>query len=133
MSSAALDKAKADFDAAAANRAAAGASQSHAIIVSPMTGIVARRLAELGDMTTPGKPLFVIYEPGSLRVTASVPQYRLKTMRSIKVARVEFPELGRLLIHPPMSRRSVSPCHRWRKQRRACLRASTSSPVRPRD
>lgn len=55
---------------AAANRAAAGASQSHAIIVSPMTGIVARRLAELGDMTTPGKPLFVIYEPGSLRVTA---------------------------------------------------------------
>lgn len=95
MSSAALDKAKADFDAAAANRAAAGASQSHAIIVSPMTGIVARRLAELGDMTTPGKPLFVIYEPGSLRVTASVPQYRLKTMRSIKVARVEFPELGK--------------------------------------
>ncbi|MBL8421042.1 MAG: efflux RND transporter periplasmic adaptor subunit [Dechloromonas sp.] len=95
MSSAALDKAKADFDSAAATRAAAGASQSHAIIVSPMTGIVARRLAELGDMATPGKPLFVIYEPGSLRVTASVPQYRLKTMRSVKAARVEFPELGK--------------------------------------
>lgn len=95
VSPAALDKARADFDAAAANRAAAGASQSHASIVSPINGIVARRHAEAGDMATPGKPLFTIYEPGGLRVTASVPQYRLKDMRSVKTARVEFPELGK--------------------------------------
>jgi len=95
LSPAAVDKAKADFDAAAANRAAAGASQSHATIVSPINGIVARRHAELGDMATPGKPLFTIYEPGGLRVTASVPQYRLKEMRNVKTARVEFPELGK--------------------------------------
>jgi len=95
MSSAALDKARADLDSAAANRSAAGASQSHAAIVSPMNGVVARRLTELGDMATPGKPLFLIYEPGSLRVTASVPQYRLAEMRGVKAARVEFPELGK--------------------------------------
>lgn len=95
MSPAALDKARADLDAASANRAAAGASQSHASIVSPISGIVARRHAEMGDMATPGKPLFTIYEPGSLRVTASVPQYRLKEMRTVKAARVEFPELGK--------------------------------------
>lgn len=95
VSPAALDKARADFDAAAANRAAAGASQSHASIVSPINGIVARRHAEAGDMATPGKPLFTIYEPGGLRVTASVPQYRLKDMRNVKTARVEFPELGK--------------------------------------
>jgi len=95
LSAAALDKAKADFDAASANRAAAGASQSHASIVSPINGIVARRHAELGDMATPGKPLFTIYEPGGLRVTASVPQYRLKEIRSVRTARVEFPELGK--------------------------------------
>ena len=94
MSSAALDKAKADLDSAAANRSAASASQSHAAIVSPMNGVVARRLTELGDMATPGKALFLIYEPGSLRVTASVPQYRLAEMRGVKTARVEFPELG---------------------------------------
>jgi len=46
-------------------------------------------------MATPGKPLFTIYEPGSLRVTASIPQYRLNDMRSVKTARVEFPELGK--------------------------------------
>jgi RND family efflux transporter MFP subunit len=95
MSAAALDKAKADFDAAAANRSAAGASQSHATIVAPMTGIVARRHAELGDMAMPGSPLFTIYQPGSLRVTASIPQYRLKEMRGVATARVEFPELGK--------------------------------------
>jgi len=95
MSAAALDKAKADFDAAAANRSAAGASQSHATIVAPMTGIVARRHAELGDMAMPGTPLFTIYQPGSLRVTASIPQYRLKEMRGVTTARVEFPELGK--------------------------------------
>jgi RND family efflux transporter MFP subunit len=95
MSSAALDKTKADFDSAAANRSASNASQSHAAIVSPMNGVVARRLTELGDMATPGKPLFLIYEPGSLRVTASVPQYRLAEMRGVKAARVEFPELGK--------------------------------------
>lgn len=95
MSSAALDKAKADLDAAAANRAAAGAGQSYATIVAPMTGIIARRHAEMGDMATPGKPLFTIYQPGTLRVTASIPQYRLKAMRDVKTARVEFPELGK--------------------------------------
>ncbi len=95
MSAAALDKAKADFDAAAANRAAAGASQSHATILAPITGIVARRHAELGDMAMPGTPLFTIYQPGGLRVTASIPQYRLKDMRAVKTARVEFPESGK--------------------------------------
>ena len=95
MSAAALDKAKADYDAATANRAAAGASESHATIVAPLAGVVARRHAELGDMATPGKPLFTIYEPGGLRVTASIPQYRLNDMRKVTTARVEFPELGK--------------------------------------
>ena len=95
MSAAALDKAKADYDAATANRAAAGASESHATIVAPLTGVIARRHAELGDMATPGKPLFTLYEPGGLRVTASIPQYRLNDMRAVKTARVEFPELDK--------------------------------------
>jgi RND family efflux transporter MFP subunit len=95
VSQAAVDKAKTDLDAAAANRAAAGAGQSHATIVAPLTGIVARRHAELGDMATPGKPLFTIYEPGGLRVTASIPQYRLNDLRKVTTARVEFPELGK--------------------------------------
>lgn len=95
VSQAALDKAKADFDAAAAQRAAAGASQSHANIVAPMNGVIARRHAEAGDMAMPGSPLFTLYQPGEMRVTASIPQYRLPDMRGITQARVEFPELGK--------------------------------------
>lgn len=95
MSPAALDKARADFEAAAANRAAAGAGQSHATIVAPIAGIVARRHAELGDMAMPGAPLFTIYQPGGLRVTASIPQYRLQQLRGVTTAKVEFPELGK--------------------------------------
>ena len=95
VSQAALDKVRADFDAAAANRNAAGASQSHATIVAPMAGIVARRHAEAGNMAMPGTPLFTIYQPGSLRVTASVPQHRLSAMRGVALAKVEFPELGK--------------------------------------
>jgi RND family efflux transporter MFP subunit len=95
MSQAALDKAKADFDAASANRSATGASQSHSRIVSPITGIVARRHADAGDMATPGKPLFTIYQPSNLRAVASIPQSRLKDIRGTKKAKVEFPELGK--------------------------------------
>lgn len=95
MSAAALDKAKADFDAASASRAAAGASRSHATIVAPIAGIVARRHAELGDMAMPGTPLFTLYQPGGLRVMASIPQYRLGEMRDVRTARVEFPEFGK--------------------------------------
>ena len=103
LSQAAVDRARADFDAASANRAAAGASQSHATIVAPISGIVARRHAELGDMVTPGRPLFTIYEPGALRVTASVPQYRLQEMRNVKTARVEFPELDKWVVATAVS------------------------------
>ena len=95
MSPAALDKARADFDAAAANRAAAGVTQGHATIVAPMDGIIARRHAEAGDMAMPGSPMFTLYQPGDLRVTAAVPQYRLKALREVKAARVEFTELGK--------------------------------------
>lgn len=95
VSQAAVDKAKAELDAAAANRSAAAAGQSHGVIVAPITGVVARRHTELGEMASPGKPLFTLYEPGGLRVTASVPQYRLADMRTIKGTKVEFPELGK--------------------------------------
>lgn len=95
VSAAAVDRAKAEFDAAAANRSAAAAGQSHAAILAPISGIVARRHTELGEMAAMGKPLFTLYEPGGMRVTASVPQYRLAQMRGIKGAKVEFPELNK--------------------------------------
>lgn len=95
LSQAALDKAKADLDAAQAGAAGAGAGQSRGTITSPLTGLVAKRLTELGEMAALGRPLVTVYDPAGLRVTVDVPQYRLSQLRQVKSAQVEFPELGK--------------------------------------
>ncbi len=94
ISQAALDKAKADFEAAQATTGQASVGLGHATITAPMSGVVALRLIENGEMASPGKPLLTLYEPKGLRVTASVPQNRLSQMRQVTQARIEFPETG---------------------------------------
>jgi RND family efflux transporter MFP subunit len=94
ISSAALDKAEADFKTAQAAAGASGANYSHANITAPMSGIVAQRLTELGEMATPGKPLITVYEPKGLRVIASIPQYKFAEIKKGLKARLEFPETG---------------------------------------
>ena len=95
ISQAALDKAQADLDTADAAYRQAQVTVGHATVRSPLTGVVAQRLGELGEMASPGKPLLLIYDPAELRVTASVPQHRLTQLRASRQARVEFPELGK--------------------------------------
>jgi len=94
VSGAALDKAEADYKAAQATAGASGATVSHAAVTAPMAGIVAQRQTELGEMATPGKPLITIYDPKSLRVIASIPQYKLADVKHSAKARLEFPETG---------------------------------------
>lgn len=95
MSQAALDKAQADFELARAEQAAAAVALSHARVLSPINGVVARRHVEPGDLAMPGKPLFTLYQPGALRALASVPQSRVPAIRAQGRARVELPEIGR--------------------------------------
>ncbi len=95
VSQAALDKAEADYKAAAAQAGAAGAGLSHGTVAAPISGIVGQRLAELGEMAALGRPLFTVFDPKSLRVVASIPQYKLAEVRNAAKARVEFPETGR--------------------------------------
>jgi len=45
---------------------------SHAEIRAPVSGRVVDRLAEPGDIATPGTPLVRIYDPGALRLEAAV-------------------------------------------------------------
>lgn len=95
ISKAALDKAEADYKAAQAGSGAAGAAASHASIVSPLTGFVAQRHTEAGEMAVPGKPLITVYDPKGLRVTSSIPQYKLAEVRANLRAKIEFPETGK--------------------------------------
>lgn len=97
VSQAALDAAEAQLKSARAQAGAAGAGASHATVTAPISGIVAARHAELGDLAMPGKPLLTVFDPQGLRAVASVPQYKLKDARAAQTARVEFPESRRWL------------------------------------
>ena len=103
ISAAALDKAKADFEAAQAAKGQAGVSLGYANVTAPISGIVAQRLIEQGETAAPGRPLLTIYDPSGLRVTASIPQYQLPQVRNVKEARVEFPELAKWVSAPSVS------------------------------
>ena len=102
VSQSALDQAEAGYraaeaqmKAASANRGQATTGRSFTVIQSPLTGVVAERLTELGEMAAPGKPLLTIYDPKGMRVVASIPQYKLAELRGNVRAKVEFPDTGK--------------------------------------
>jgi RND family efflux transporter MFP subunit len=95
ISQAALDQAAATFKAAQGAVAASGAGASHGNVTAPIAGVVAERHVEAGEMSAPGKPLITIFDPKSLRVIASLPQYKLAELKKSARARIEFPESGK--------------------------------------
>lgn len=89
VSQAALDKSKAEYEAAksrvdarSANVGIASNTESYATVVAPYSGVVAARQVELGEMAYPGKALMTGFDPKDLRVTVSIPQYRLDAVRA---------------------------------------------------
>lgn len=101
VSQAAFDKAEADLKSAQADLevARAGASQaatarSFAEVRSPIDGVVTRRLAELGELASPGKPLLEVHDPAALRAVAAVPQFVLPRIAGASEAEIVLPLLG---------------------------------------
>ncbi len=101
VSRAAFDKADADLKSAQAELqvARAGATQaetarSFAELRSPIDGVVTRRLAELGELASPGKPLIEVHDPSELRAVAGVPQFVLPRVAQAAKAEVLLPLLG---------------------------------------
>ena len=93
---AARDAAQAQLRAARAGRGQAGVVQGYAKIVAPLTGVVAARHVEQGDMAQPGRPLLTVYDPAAMRAVVDVPQYRLGGAGgAAPKARVELPETNR--------------------------------------
>lgn len=54
---------------------------SDATLHAPIDGIVAERAINVGDVVSPGTPLFTIIDPSSMRLEASVPSYALSAVR----------------------------------------------------
>ncbi|TAK85664.1 MAG: efflux RND transporter periplasmic adaptor subunit [Betaproteobacteria bacterium] len=102
LSQAALDRSEAAYKAAQARVSSllAGAGQaqterSFATIVAPYSGVVSARHVELGEMAVPGKPLMTGFDPGTLRVTATVPQAEVAAIQAGAKARVEVPSIAK--------------------------------------
>jgi RND family efflux transporter MFP subunit len=62
------------------NADAAGLQSDYAKIRAPFSGVVTKRLAEPGDLASPGKPVLVIEKKLPVRVTAQVPQETIKKL-----------------------------------------------------
>jgi len=99
ISQAALERAEAQFKAtqaqAAAQLAQAGAAHVEAgfyTVRAPYAGLVSEVPVSVGDMAMPGRPLFTLYDPSALRVTAAVPQ-GAATPGATGLARIELPAL----------------------------------------
>jgi RND family efflux transporter MFP subunit len=74
-----LDRARSQLTAAQAQvtqaRAQVASSQSQlgdATVTSPITGVVARRAVNLGDVVSPGTQLYEIIDPSTMRLDASI-------------------------------------------------------------
>ena len=102
ISQAALDKAEADYRGAESQLKAmlAGAGQaatekSFTTIVAPYGGVVAARHVQLGEMAVPGKPIMTGFDPGTLRVVATVASTQAPAIQASRKARVEVPAANR--------------------------------------
>lgn len=76
-----LDSAQARQKVAAAVVAEAETMLGHARVVAPFDGIITRKLADVGDLATPGRPLVEIEDPARLRFEADVPEALLDRLQ----------------------------------------------------
>ncbi len=68
---------------------------SYAAIGSGFSGVVVDKLANVGDMAAPGKPLFTMYEEGRLWLEANVPEDLMDRVRLNAVLPYRIDAVGR--------------------------------------
>jgi RND family efflux transporter MFP subunit len=65
-----------------------------ATIVSPLDGVVGEKLAERGDLASPGKPLLVLHDPARLRLEVAVEERLLLELKRGDLLAVSLEALG---------------------------------------
>ena len=81
MANNAVAGARAQLAAAQARLTSAQQQISDTVLRAPITGIVASKMANTGDVVTPGTPLFTVIDPSSMRLEASVTSDQLAQLR----------------------------------------------------
>jgi RND family efflux transporter MFP subunit len=86
--------ARAGLELARANQAAAEVMISYAEVHTPVSGWVISKLIEIGDMSAPGAPMFVIEDLSRIKVTVTVPEAEVRTLEVGSSAEVFIDVLG---------------------------------------
>jgi membrane fusion protein, multidrug efflux system len=77
-------------------------------LVAPFDGIVTRKLADVGDLAAPGKPIVEIEDPCALRFEADVPEALIGNLQlgatlSVRVGTVQTPVEGTVVEMAPIA------------------------------
>lgn len=68
------DVAKANIEALEARLNEVNEMLQYTVIRAPFDGIVSQKLVSAGDLASPGHPLVTVSNPGSLKITANIPE-----------------------------------------------------------
>lgn len=101
ISAAALDSARAQWEAAQAGVAAARAGRSQAslaqgftTVAAPFDGRVLATHIDMGDLAAPGRPMLTLYAPRPMRAVVQVPASQSDQVRTAQRVEVEVPTAG---------------------------------------
>lgn len=75
---------------ARAQLATAGGQLRYATVNAPIAGVVTRKLADRGDLATPGQPIVVLEAAGPMQVETQVPESILARIKPGQVVQVEI-------------------------------------------
>jgi len=101
-----LDAAEARARVSEAALREARAMLGYVNVTAPFDGVVSRRLAEVGDLAAPGKPLLEIEDRGELRFEADVPEALIGLVNAGDKIEVSIPTIRQIL---PATVAEVSP------------------------
>lgn len=100
ISKAALDQSELDYkaaqarvDALQANAGQASTARTFTTIAAPYAGVIAATPIEVGDLATPGRALVTVFDPGNMRVIATLSQSSLREVNLSLPVQVEIPAL----------------------------------------
>lgn len=88
---------EARFKVAQASVTEAETVLGYARVTAPFGGVITRKLADLGDLAAPGKPLFELEDPAALRIEADVPEAIASRVKPGAKLAVTLAALGREL------------------------------------
>ena len=74
LSQSEFDNAQSKFRIASAAESEAKTMLDYTLIVAPFDGVITRKLADVGDLAAPSKPLLQMENPDTLRLEADVPE-----------------------------------------------------------